>query len=103
MVVAVGGIVAVEVVTGVDVGVASMVLSKVAVGEGIPTGGVSLQSGVEVGIPVSVSFGKGVEFPQKDEPEESCGLTLMVRPVCLEISSKMAESTGINERNGHGL
>jgi hypothetical protein len=101
--VVVGGIVAVEVAVGVDVGVALAVPSNVAVGEVSPAVGVSVYSAVDVGSPVAVSFGVGVGFPHMDGLEESCGLTLMLRPVSTEISSKMAESTGKNEKNGQEL
>ena len=113
--VVVGGIVAVEVAGGVDVGVAPAVPSNVAVGVALavpsnvavgevsPAVEVSLLSGVDLGSPLAVSCSVGVGFPHKDGLEESCRLRLMLRPVSSEISSKMAGSTGKNERNGQGL
>ena len=101
--VVVGGIVAVEVVEGVDVGVTLEVPSNVAVGEVKPAVGVSLLNGSDVGSPVAVSFNTEVGFPHEDGLAVSCGLTSMLRPVSSEISSKMAESTGTNERDGQGL
>lgn len=86
----VGGIVAVEVVAGVDVGVAVAVLSIVTVGEVGPAVGVSLYSGVDVGSPVADSSNAGVGFSHDDGLAESCGVTLMLRPVSSEISSRIA-------------